>query len=230
MTRRGFTLIELLVVIAIIAILAAILFPVFAKAREKARQATCTSNLKQIGNAILMYSQDYDECIVPMTINFGYTINNSTYYTWEMLIGPYTSGEKAGTWGVWETKMPSCFQCPSASKQTDWAYSNYGISRYLADLGWPNNGAVILSAVPHPAETYLVGDAFYQATDIRRGFYYIVIWGGNPVDTSVAARHNDRANMLYCDGHVKSVSYSETCQKYPDYYSRAPWNFLKTDY
>src|ERR1051326_5407593 len=59
--REGFTLIELLVVIAIIAILAAILFPVFAQAREKARQATCTSNLKQLGNAMLMYIQDYDE-------------------------------------------------------------------------------------------------------------------------------------------------------------------------
>jgi prepilin-type N-terminal cleavage/methylation domain-containing protein/prepilin-type processing-associated H-X9-DG protein len=59
--RRGFTLIELLVVIAIIAILAAILFPVFAQARAKARQATCVSNLKQLGNAMLMYVQDYDE-------------------------------------------------------------------------------------------------------------------------------------------------------------------------
>src|SRR5437016_4167237 len=59
--RRGFTLIELLVVIAIIAILAAILFPVFAQAREKARAATCVSNLKQVGNAMMMYVQDYDE-------------------------------------------------------------------------------------------------------------------------------------------------------------------------
>src|ERR1700752_5232231 len=59
--RYGFTLIELLVVVAIIAILAAILFPVFAQAREKARQATCVSNLKQIGTATMMYAQDYDE-------------------------------------------------------------------------------------------------------------------------------------------------------------------------
>src|SRR2546425_2646692 len=61
MRRRAFTLIELLVVIAIIAILAAILFPVFAQAREKARQATCVSNLKQLGTAAMMYAQDYDE-------------------------------------------------------------------------------------------------------------------------------------------------------------------------
>ena len=59
--REGFTLIELLVVIAIIAILAAILFPVFAQAREKARQTSCTSNLKQQGTAMMMYAQDYDE-------------------------------------------------------------------------------------------------------------------------------------------------------------------------
>src|SRR5438270_8287108 len=65
--KRGFTLIELLVVIAIIAIIAAILFPVFAQAREKARQATCVSNMKQIGTALTMYQQDYDE-----TYPFGY--------------------------------------------------------------------------------------------------------------------------------------------------------------
>src|SRR5437899_22610 len=71
MRRTGFTLIELLVVIAIIAILAAILFPVFAQARDKARQATCLSNCKQIGLAHMMYAQDYDETFSPSRYNSG---------------------------------------------------------------------------------------------------------------------------------------------------------------
>ena len=83
--RRGFTLIELLVVIAIIAILAAILFPVFAQAREKARAATCVSNLKQIGNAMMMYVQDYDERL-PGAASPG--SNDWTPYSGTLVIQP----------------------------------------------------------------------------------------------------------------------------------------------
>ena len=88
MRRKGFTLIELLVVIAIIAILAAILFPVFARARERARQSTCLSNCKQIAMGLTMYAQDYDE-IIP-----HYAIEDPAapglYIYWPTLIYPYT--------------------------------------------------------------------------------------------------------------------------------------------
>jgi prepilin-type N-terminal cleavage/methylation domain-containing protein len=90
-SRRGFTLIELLVVIAIIAILAAILFPVFARAREKARQSSCQSNLKQIGLAFTMYAQDYDE---KMPRGSGYIaptalLSPGNYGEWFLELAPY---------------------------------------------------------------------------------------------------------------------------------------------
>ncbi|MCX6366335.1 MAG: prepilin-type N-terminal cleavage/methylation domain-containing protein [Armatimonadetes bacterium] len=85
--RRGFTLIELLVVIAIIAILAAILFPVFARAREQARKTTCLSNLKQMGTSMLMYVQDYDETY-PWLMQDGRNNNNTTGLSQNMIVVP----------------------------------------------------------------------------------------------------------------------------------------------
>lgn len=84
--KRGFTLIELLVVIAIIAILAAILFPVFAQARESARKTSCLNNVKQMATGITMYTQDYDEKLMSANIR----ASSNTAYSWFMLIQPYT--------------------------------------------------------------------------------------------------------------------------------------------
>jgi prepilin-type N-terminal cleavage/methylation domain-containing protein/prepilin-type processing-associated H-X9-DG protein len=129
--RRGFTLIELLVVIAIIAILAAILFPVFARAREKARQSSCSSNLKQIGLAIMMYAQDYDECYP----NPYHTVTNSPL--WQDIIQPYM-------------KNTQLLICPSKGG-TNW-YASYGWNYQM--VAWGMSMAVIMS----PAETIMNGD------------------------------------------------------------------------
>ena len=99
MKYKGFTLIELLVVIAIIAILAAILFPVFAQSREKARTTSCLSNMKQIGFGRMMYVHDYDESFPR---NRFYTPDGTMYYTWRTSIMPYLKSEQ-----IWK--------CPSAS-------------------------------------------------------------------------------------------------------------------
>lgn len=98
--RSGFTLIELLVVIAIISILAAILFPVFARARESARKTVCLSNLKQIGASVLMYTQDYDEQVCPVAV--GACGNAATAFGWADLLMPYV-------------KNIQIFDCPTAT-------------------------------------------------------------------------------------------------------------------
>src|SRR5215469_16405660 len=90
--RPAFTLIELLVVIAIIAILAAILFPVFAQAREKARQATCTSNLKQWGLGFMQYAQDYDEAFPSQ--QYGGELPGSFQVNWVAVLQPYVENQK----------------------------------------------------------------------------------------------------------------------------------------
>src|SRR2546422_10100149 len=106
-TRRGFTLIEPLVVIAIIAILAAILFPVFAQAREKARAASCLSNVKQLGLGIAMYTQDHDDF---MPYNYAYTWpGQKELYYWQDLCRPYVKNE-------------TVYSCPSASPHTMQTY------------------------------------------------------------------------------------------------------------
>src|SRR5579862_3599835 len=100
--QSGFTLIELLVVIAIIAILAAILFPVFAQAREKARQASCISNLKQLGLAFLQYEQDYDETLLPAERFHFIDQNSNGTFTGQSALEPYIKNHPQQSKGtVW---------------------------------------------------------------------------------------------------------------------------------
>ena len=158
--KRGFTLIELLVVIAIIAILAAILFPVFARARENARRASCQSNLKQIGLGMVQYSQDYDEVLVA----YGY---GSTPYTtadpangiyhWMDAINPYVKSEQI-------------FDCPSMGKgDQNYLYGGTGSTKTVAQLAG-RYGSYAINQVYRP-----MGDVLTPpSSNYEPGFVYSV--------------------------------------------------------
>ena len=198
MRKKGFTLIELLVVIAIIAILAAILFPVFARAREKARTSSCQSNLKQIGIAIAMYVQDYDETWPYMWRNQPGVITGSNYITWADFIQPYV-------------KNYQVYLCPSKQyTQAQMAYTTTPFSYAFNGSGSGGlNGGVKEADIATPAETISMFDGwgsmdvFWTATDLSNVVSGIV--GGNSSAAVIAAarRHSDGANCLFADSHVK---------------------------
>jgi len=208
----GFTLIELLVVVAIIAILAAILFPVFAQAKAKARQTVCISNEKQIATSILMYAQDYDEAIVPFQITV------SPRVVFNMLLDPYVKNQ-----AVWT--------CPAEPQQNPKNFRNIALNETRiynsATLSYWTTGAtsyptlkgdevVYLSQLTVPADFILMADsrAFVwdaNASSQVAGFYACQVAklypNGNA--NNVAAfyepqvRHNGGANYIFGDGHVK---------------------------
>ena len=204
MKRHGFTLIELLVVIAIIAILAAILFPVFARAREKARQASCQSNLKQIGLALMMYAQDYDEAICMHTGGFGYPdLAQSDREWWPTRINPYTKNMQiliCPTYGEWV----ECNECRGY-------HSRYG--GYTATCAvW--QGHTKLGSLERPASTVLVLDAAHRACNMAGEGD---CWAGQ-YDTH--RPHNDVNNHVFADGHVKAMKQSSS-REYRNYLTKA---------
>ena len=207
--KRGFTLIELLVVIAIIAILAAILFPVFARARENARRASCSSNLKQIGLGLMQYTQDFDETMP------GHNMQNRTL--WMDVVQPYV-------------KSSQLFVCPSHSGGR-YTPTTAGVDRpapggdgsYGGNVtGWnngyptpsfsiPDQGVFVnLSQMEAPSTTVMATDA--------AGAFEIGSDDGNLTGISgpigqrtmlqngqMRERHLETINVLYNDGHVKAV-------------------------
>jgi prepilin-type N-terminal cleavage/methylation domain-containing protein/prepilin-type processing-associated H-X9-DG protein len=172
--RRGFTLIELLVVIAIIAILAAILFPVFAQAREKARAITCISNLKQIGTGCMMYTQDYDE-----TYPLGYTwdSNNGVWggTMWTVSLAPYIQNYGAVGSNIINGQLPngnsSIYFCPDelltrdTNGNTDAALVGYGMNDTQLTTLWTQIGTLYtfpgkpLASINQPANLVAFADA-----------------------------------------------------------------------
>ncbi len=207
--RKAFTLIELLVVIAIIAILAAILFPVFARARENARRASCMSNLKQIGLAVMMYTQDYDEMLPPCwNINsttppgFG---SAGTYWQWPNIIYPYT-------------KSIQVYYCPSSTSTAIPTSKNYGADSQVMT---PYSGRA-LASIESPAQKYMIMDFSEYSADVSyitgtpiTNYYLPGKGNGGGVCTSAdpaectTGRHFDGVNMAFADGHVKWLKSSE---------------------
>ena len=190
---KAFTLIELLVVIAIIAILAAILFPVFARARENARRSSCQSNLKQIGLGIAQYTQDYDE-----------------YYP----RGRFASGNWAQVVNTPYLKSTQVFECPSHSLLPSQLIANTNASLPAIRRGYAPNPRVIVpafTAVRHigfiekPAQKIMVGEQ-----PDREWLDMVAPWNvpGN-IDEGYVG-HLSTGNFLFCDGHVKSLRATAT--------------------
>ena len=257
--QSGFTLVELLVVIAIIAILAAILFPVFARARENARRSSCQSNLKQIGLGILQYAQDYDEIMVPAWLDgtgtaTGWSATNSATRTdnfkWMDLLQPYVKSEQI-------------FNCPSAPSKTlngkpfnDYSQANgdkYGA--YAANATYRKAGDAFsapfstedefinLARFAAPATTVMVvetrggigssgsdclftwskfpkvqssGMQLHPDNAIDGAIQNARVWidndGTDKPQATMVERHLETTNVLWADGHVKSVKLDSLIQ------------------
>jgi prepilin-type N-terminal cleavage/methylation domain-containing protein/prepilin-type processing-associated H-X9-DG protein len=217
MRRRAFTLIELLVVIAIIAILAAILFPVFAQARESARKAQCQSNLKQIGTAVVMYTQDYDEITPHGAPDYnssaqkpeipGSPCRTCRWLLWGHIIQPYVKNVGIMTCPSSNYRYPgngSCGSCPTTNPAWYHPFGGYGGN------WWGFNRS--LATFEKPAETVLVVDdggpaGVIEGYPVDPNHYYLAWWGnafGNN-STTVNPRHHATANVLFWDGHVKAM-------------------------
>ena len=201
----AFTLIELLVVIAIIAILAAILFPVFAKAREKARQSSCGSNEKQIALAMLQYAQDYDDRVPAnhTSVQGNWEGYGNRWYEWWFALGPYIKN-----WQV--------FRCPSNSKNV-FNGVNYGkhgcgdspLAGENSNAFWWGN----LADMQAPVDAIMLAD-WGGGGSGNNGHRLCPHWhaGLQYVGFVHPEIHNDGTNYSFYDGHVKWMKYTATFQ------------------
>jgi prepilin-type N-terminal cleavage/methylation domain-containing protein/prepilin-type processing-associated H-X9-DG protein len=205
--RTAFTLIELLVVIAIIAITAAILFPVFAKAREKARQTACVSNLKQIGLALMQYTQDYDDVMPPDsdgTRSFKQLIQTYLKST-DVLKCPSNPAANMPDW-VGESNdvnIPRSYagaRYDSSSHPSVFAYSNGpAVSTPLASLQAPASVIDVVESTASFPDFSVASDGLFDC-DQNDQTNCLVGYGGN-----LFGGHTGFANFLFCDGHVKAM-------------------------
>ncbi len=200
---KGFTLIELLVVIAIIAILAAILFPVFARARERARQTSCLSNIRQITTGTLMYAQDYDDRL-PRSGYWEETADPRWMLHWYDAIMPYLMNEQI-------------LNCPSSrsTNPRDWNYGFVvqitGYATHTFAFEHPDGTSipatpapVLMAEIDSPSERVFVSDAHHFNTMVT--FWYRTDSPHDQVGGAwywVDGRHNGGANLGFVDGHAR---------------------------
>jgi len=233
MRRKGFTLIELLVVIAIIAILAAILFPVFSRAREQARKAACVSNMKQLAQALVMYAQDWDENFPDWRWardrgNPPVSGNPATPLPWYLAAFPYVKNQDVYV-------CPSDNRCPEGGAKgrmccEDCKYTRFPISYGINEVisGW---GRTSLAQWQRPAETVLLGDcrasltgSWPSSTPNSPGYIARYILSNQPPSDACGGcgkginlpamrddytRHTGGSVLAFADGHVKWVKWDQ---------------------
>ena len=240
--KKGFTLIELLVVIAIIAILAAILFPVFAQAREKARQSSCLSNLKNIGTAIMLYTDDNHETYPIARVDGGDGVPANLipaygYGYWPNIIYPYTKDWKIYYCPSYWTTYNKDSENPALDAISGGYMANSGV---LGDFSTGvASQAKKLSRIKSPSNVVVVQDGWWYIgtgpglTNCRSDWGYLPgagaagatpnanVTGDTLVDFN-SGRHNEGCNLCYADGHA---GYEKSADLYPKLTatSKNPW-------
>ena len=214
---KGFTLIELLVVIAIIAILAAILFPVFAQAREKARQTSCLSNMKQLGTGIQLYVDDYDESFPPGSCSVRESKNDNYGHTWSL---PYYLWQYVKNAGIF--CCPSCPGRTQVIKNGTYGYPNTSYAAnacILSANGVAAKPPVSMSELGNSAELMflsefnqndatwgpMAGYSYYVPYRTSSSNYDQVTWIGLLPTWNGQCPHNGGCNLTFADGHAKYI-------------------------